>query len=163
MIALGARNRASLEAMDASRALDVPATAEGIRRAADALEAFWAGHATEGVLWPFQVALDEVLSNVVRHGPPGSAVRIRVELKLGAGKLELSVSDDGPAYDPLQAAPADTAASLELRPIGGLGLGLVRGLMDAVEYRRAGGRNQLRMERRLDAPPPARPGSRRRR
>ena len=143
--------------MDAWRRLDVPATPEGIRRAADALEAFCAGHALAGgVLWPFQVALDEVLSNIVKHGlsQRGRHARIQIELKLEAGTLELSVADEAPAYDPLQAAPPDTSAELGRRPLGGLGVELVRKLMDSVEYQRAGGRNRLRMQRRLDAPPP---------
>ena len=61
------------------------------------------------------------------------------------------VSDDGPEFDPLAAAEPDTALGVEERPVGGLGIALVRRLMDAVEYERRGGRNRLLMRRRLVA------------
>jgi len=65
------------------------------------------------------------------------------------------VSDDGPAFNPLQVPEPDVAATLEERRPGGLGVHLVRQLMDRVEYRRAEGRNCLVMTWRRP-----RPGSR---
>jgi anti-sigma regulatory factor (Ser/Thr protein kinase) len=60
--------------------------------------------------------------------------------------------DDGVPYDPLQAAEPDVTASLDERSIGGLGILLVKKMMDTVTYERAGGRNVLRMRKRLPAP-----------
>jgi anti-sigma regulatory factor (Ser/Thr protein kinase) len=138
--------------MDARRNLDVPGSPEGIRRAATELQAFFADHRLDrGMTWPFQVALDEVLSNIVQHGLAGAgqAARIEIELRLGEQELELSVVDDAPPFDPLRAEPPDTGSGPEQRPLGGLGIMLVRRLMDAVEYRRQDGRNRLSMRRRL--------------
>ena len=60
-------------------------------------------------------------------------------------RCEVVVSDDGPAFDPLAAAAPDTSLGVEERPIGGLGIALVRRLMDEVEYERRDGRNHLRL------------------
>lgn len=94
----------------------------------------------------FELALEEVFMNVVMHGTPqGRAPRVEVSLALGDGGLTLTVEDDGPAFDPLSLPPPDVAASLEQRPVGGLGVHLVRRLMDAVRYDRDGDRNRLSM------------------
>jgi serine/threonine-protein kinase RsbW len=63
----------------------------------------------------------------------------------------LLVSDDGPEFDPLAAEAPDTTLAVEDRPIGGLGIELVKRLMDEVRYERSGGRNRLRLARRLVA------------
>jgi serine/threonine-protein kinase RsbW len=138
-----------------TRRLSVPGTDEGVREALDALAALVAGRGlSKAVTWPMEVSLDEVLANVVRHGLEGRAgAAVDVEMRLDTAAFppvcELLVSDDGPAFDPLVAAEADTSLDVEDRPIGGLGITLVRRLMDAVEYERRGGRNHLRMWRRL--------------
>jgi anti-sigma regulatory factor (Ser/Thr protein kinase) len=61
----------------------------------------------------------------------------------------LTVEDDGPAFDPLSLAVPDVTASLDERPVGGLGVFLVRRMMDSVSYHRVGARNQLRMTKQV--------------
>jgi serine/threonine-protein kinase RsbW len=68
-----------------------------------------------------------------------------IDLEPAEGRLELGVSDDGPAFDPLAMATPDIDAPLEERPIGGLGIYLVREMMAGVSYERRDGRNVLRM------------------
>lgn len=139
-----------------TRRLSLPGTDEGIRSALDAAEALFAAHGlTKAVTWPVEVALDEVLANVVRHGLEGrgSGATVELELRLDAGVeppvCEVVVSDDGPEFDPLAAAAPDTSLGVGDRPIGGLGIALVRKLMDEVAYERRDGRNRLRLRRRL--------------
>lgn len=139
-----------------SRRLSVPGTDDGVRQALEALAALWARHGlSRAVTWPMDVSLDEVLANVVRHGlgGRGEGARVEVVLSLDAGSApplcELVVSDDGPAFDPLAAEAPDTTLGVEERPVGGLGLMLVRRLMDDVAYERRDGRNHLRLRRRL--------------
>ena len=67
----------------------------------------------------------------------------------GAGQARAEVEDDGREFDPLTRPPVDTSAPLEQRGIGGLGVHMVRQLMDSVEYRRVTGRNILTMTRRV--------------
>ena len=138
-----------------TRRLSVPATDEGIKAALDALESLWAAQGvSRAATWPVEVSLDEVLANVVRHGllGRGDSARVELELRLDPGdppRCEVRVEDDGPEFDPLGAAAPDTSLGVEERPIGGLGVELVKRLMDEVHYERRDGRNHLRFVRRL--------------
>ena len=90
------------------------------------------------------IAADEVLSNVIDHG---GAVTVQVVAGFRNGRATVEVIDDGKAFDPTAAAAPDTTLDVEERDIGGLGVHLVRKLMDEVEYRRDGERNKLRFSR----------------
>ncbi|MEI6669160.1 MAG: ATP-binding protein [Acidobacteriota bacterium] len=125
----------------------VAANLAGIRTAADALEAFQAEHGLPGGnLWPIHVALDEILSNIVRHGVAGQEDRfVDVTFALMDRSLEVTVVDDGPELNPLALPEPDLVSPLEQRRVGGLGVHLVTHLMERVDYRRLEGRNRLVM------------------
>jgi serine/threonine-protein kinase RsbW len=96
-----------------------------------------------------QVALEEVASNVIKHGyPDGATHTFSVSLSADAEFVTAVVTDDAPAFDPLARAEVDIAQPLAERPIGGLGIHLVRHLMDAVGYERSGAQNVLTLRRR---------------
>jgi serine/threonine-protein kinase RsbW len=84
--------------------------------------------------------------NVAMHGgrPEGPA-RVWLELEHSDGRLALSLSDDGPAFDPLAIPTPDLDAPLEERAVGGLGVHLVREMMAGVSYEYRDGRNVLHM------------------
>jgi anti-sigma regulatory factor (Ser/Thr protein kinase) len=104
----------------------------------------------------FQLALEEVFMNVVMHGTQGDRTpRVEVSLTLIDGGVTLMVEDDGPPFDPLSLPAPDLMASLEERPVGGLGVFLVRQIMDSVRYQRRGARNRLQMTKRLVVGRPA--------
>lgn len=116
------------------------------------LQDFWSSAAlpTAGCL-PFELALEETFMNVVMHGSACGACRhVEVSLAMTAEGLTLTVEDDGPGFDPLSLPPPDLTTGLAERPVGGLGVYLVRQMMDSVSYARIGGRNRLRMSKRLD-------------
>lgn len=117
----------------------------GIRAAADLLDTFQADHGLhQAPGWPVQVALDEILSNIVRHGSAGSEDRfIEMTFALVDGSLQITIVDDGPGLNPLTLPEPDLTAPLEDRRPGGLGIHLVTHLMDRVEYTRRDGRNHL--------------------
>jgi serine/threonine-protein kinase RsbW len=100
---------------------------------------------------PFELALEEIFMNIVMHGSePGRTPWVEVSLDGAAAEsVTMTVEDDGPQFDPLCLPPPDLAAGLEQRPVGGLGVFLVRQMMDAVSYQRVGARNQLRMSKTL--------------
>ncbi len=101
----------------------------------------------------FELALEEIFMNVVMHGTPaGRVTRVEVSLVLHDGCLTLIIEDDGPSFNPLSLAAPDVTASLEERRVGGLGVYLVRQMMDAVGYQRLRGRNQLSMTKRVRGP-----------
>jgi serine/threonine-protein kinase RsbW len=96
------------------------------------------------------VVLDEAVSNAINHGyDAGARGEIVVRLRRRADGVLVEVEDDGRPFDPLQAPPPDLTLPLEQRPIGGLGIHLIRNLMDEVSYARVGGRNVLKMAKKL--------------
>ena len=102
-------------------------------------------------VFSLHLALDEVVTNVIRyaHDDDGRAHPIVVRLALERDVLTAQVEDDGRAFNPLEAPPPDLGANLDERPIGGLGIFLVRSVMTSVEYRREDGRNVLIMSKKL--------------
>ena len=85
-------------------------------------------------------AADEVTSNIVNYS---GASGYRIEAEQTADRLRLRFSDDGKPYNPLLHIDPDTHAAIEKRPIGGLGLVVVKRLSDRVAYSRENGRNVL--------------------
>jgi serine/threonine-protein kinase RsbW len=103
-----------------------------------------------GALADMQIALDEVLTNVIDYGYTDSAEHeIRIRLQVVDGVLEAMVEDDAAAFDPLASAAPDLATPLQERRVGGLGLHFVRKLMTEVTYDRVGERNRLVLRKRI--------------
>src|SRR5687767_14061669 len=102
------------------------------------------------VLYAVNLALDEVVTNLVLHGfddPTGQEFEARLTAKDGVVAAE--VEDEGRSFNPLEFPSPNLEAPLEERELGGLGIHLVRSLMDRVEYRRAGAKNVLSMRKRI--------------
>ena len=99
--------------------------------------------------FPFEVALDEVCMNVIMHGTraSGSPPELAVSLSFDGKTVTMVIEDDGVAFDPLVVAPPDIDTPLEEREIGGLGVFLVRELMDDVSYAHTGTHNRLTMRK----------------
>ena len=96
------------------------------------------------------VVLDEAVSNAINHGyDVGVRGEIAVRLRRRPDSVLVEVEDDGRPFDPLQAPPPDLTLPLEQRPVGGLGIHLIRNLMDEVSYARVGGKNVLKMAKHL--------------
>ena len=102
-------------------------------------------------VYSLNLALDEVVTNVIRHAhdDDGREHPIVVRLALERDVVTAQVEDDGRAFNPLEAPAPNLGASLDERPIGGLGIFLVRSVMNSVEYRREDGRNVLTMKKNL--------------
>ncbi len=94
------------------------------------------------------LAIEEALVNVIQYAyPPEMTKKISLTARWTDDKkhIDFTLKDCGKAFDPLQADVADIDLSLEDRPIGGLGILLVRDLMDTVGYQRLNGENILKM------------------
>jgi serine/threonine-protein kinase RsbW len=115
------------------------------------LREFWAATALPPeAAHSFEIALEEAFINVATHGAlPGRPAQVTVSLQREGEQLTLVIEDDGPAFDPLKLPVPDVRAPLEERRVGGLGVHLVRQLMDAVSYERDGSRNRLRLRKRI--------------
>ena len=120
------------------------ATQDGIAAASAFLDEVVAAPFAE--LAALHVIVDEICSNIVKHsGATGFEVKVEIDDDLSS--LALTVVDDGVAYDPLTHADPDTTLPAEKRPIGGLGIMLVKKMSDSVTYNRTHGRNVLTVRR----------------
>lgn len=92
------------------------------------------------------LGLTEAVTNVVAYAYRDSAEHeIRIRLRADGVGVTLEVEDDGVAFDPLQAERPPVPSSLAEAPIGGLGIHLIRSMLDECHYRREAGRNRLTM------------------
>lgn len=90
-----------------------------------------------------RIAADEVTSNLSAYS---GATEVLCQFAVHSSEITLTFTDDGVAYDPLSQSAPDTTASAEERPIGGLGLLLVKRLMSDVRYERNAGKNILTLQ-----------------
>ena len=96
-----------------------------------------------------QVAAEEALVNVISYAYPddGGDVEIRCNAK-GAEGLVIEIIDWGIPFDPLSLPEPDIEAPPEEREVGGLGIHIMRNIMDEVSYKREGDRNILTLVKR---------------
>jgi serine/threonine-protein kinase RsbW len=97
-------------------------------------------------LTQLQVALDEIVSNVVKYSwPDGGVHQLMVRILVDATGISLDVFDDGQPFDPRHAPePAARPAGRRPRP-GGVGVQMVKKLVDDLAYERTDGRNHTRL------------------
>jgi serine/threonine-protein kinase RsbW len=89
--------------------------------------------------------VEELFTNTVVHGHGGdSDAPVRLDCEVQPGRIALVYEDTGPPHDPFAAVTSpDPGASVEDRPVGGLGVLLVSAMAQEVEYRREGDRNRI--------------------
>ena len=111
---------------------DIEPSRAAVSAFADQLAEFCDAQAVpSAVLNAFQVALDDVLTNIIDYSAPNAPVStIRAHVSVMPDGLQVTVEDDGIAFDPLSAAEPNLDLDLDDRPIGGLGIHLVKTLMD---------------------------------
>jgi anti-sigma regulatory factor (Ser/Thr protein kinase) len=101
------------------------------------------------VRYKIMLALDEAVANVINHAfgdvPPPHLIRVRLDIT--AELFAAEVIDNGRQFDPTTAPDPDLMLPLEQRTPGGLGIHLMRNVMDRLQYRHKGGENTLRMEK----------------
>lgn len=96
------------------------------------------------------VVLDELLTNTVSYGLAERADgEVTVEVDLRPDRLTVTLTDNGTAFDPFGRDAPDTSLSIEERPIGGLGIHLVRQMLDDVSYHRRDDKNVVVLTKRL--------------
>jgi anti-sigma regulatory factor (Ser/Thr protein kinase) len=127
------------------------ADAAALAHAAAALDAFCsAEELPRDAVWPLQVALDEIVANIVSHAAAGrGGGEFDVWFRRDGDRIEIVVADDGPPFDPLALPGPDVTLPLEGREPGGLGIMLIKALMDDVRYERTA-RNVLTIRKRIN-------------
>lgn len=122
-----------------------------LERLAQSLAAFGKAHRLpDQVSQALGLALDEIVTNIISYGYDDQAEhQIHLRLSMQAGEVTVDVEDDGRPFNPLEKATPDVTAPLEERAEGGLGIHLVRTMLDNVEYRRQDGKNRLSLRKRI--------------
>jgi sigma-B regulation protein RsbU (phosphoserine phosphatase) len=91
-----------------------------------------------------RLALEEAVVNVMEYAyPTGTKGEVGIRVTSDGQQLKFIITDSGISFNPTEVATADTTLSAEERPVGGLGILLVRELMDSINYERTNGKNVL--------------------
>lgn len=98
------------------------------------------------------LAIEEAVVNVMEYAyPEGEQGNVDIEVIADDKWLTFIISDNGIPFDPTTQEDADTTLSAEERPIGGLGIFLVRQLMDSINYQRENGKNILTLSKKMES------------
>lgn len=92
---------------------------------------------------PICVSLDEAITNVVTYAYPKTKGNVRITIERLNNRVLVEIIDSGAPFNPLNHPVPDVSASIEKRLIGGLGIHLMRNMMDEMNYRRIDGKNCL--------------------
>lgn len=137
--------------MSGKLSLKVQPRTEELETITAAVEAF--GDAEK---WPadlvfrINLVLEELGLNIINYGGTDDLGEIEITLTSGPESLTIEIVDNGRPFDPLTDAPEpDLESSVKDRAVGGLGVYLVRTMMDKLHYRRDGGRNYLTLVKEL--------------
>ena len=96
------------------------------------------------------LAMEEAVVNVIDYAyPSGTTGNINITAEANEERLKFIINDNGIPFDPTAKAEADITLSVEDRPIGGLGIHLVRKIMDSINYERTEGKNVLTLRKKL--------------
>jgi anti-sigma regulatory factor (Ser/Thr protein kinase) len=98
------------------------------------------------------ICCDEIFTNIASYAYPdgNGSVTVTVEFVSETKSLRIIFSDSGIAFDPLAISEPDTSSALSERKIGGLGMFMVKKMMDSVEYCRENGKNVLTLTKCLE-------------
>ena len=103
-----------------------------------------------GVFTMVNLALEEAVTNVMMYAyPEGTEGFVDIVARVLDDKLEFMITDSGMAFDPTQLPEVDISASVEDRRIGGLGIHMIRNIMDTLVYDRVNGKNILSMTKNI--------------
>ena len=95
-----------------------------------------------------KLAVEEAVTNIIDYAyPDGVEGTVTIAIEADANAVRFVITDTGAEFDPTSVSNADTTLGIDDRPIGGLGIFLVRNLMDSINYERIDGKNVLRLEK----------------
>ena len=131
--------------------LNVPSTVEAIRPATEQAEAWLAGHQVSfEAMYLASLTIEELVTNCIKYGYSDTDEHtVEIVFSVVDGVLTIDVMDDGNPFNPLEAPGPDFSVAAEQRPIGGLGLHLLRELSDEQRYERRDGTNRLTLTKRM--------------
>ena len=131
--------------------LEILSSTDELGRADAAVRAFCEQHGvSEDATHDLCLCLDELVANTMRHGYGGTEGPITVQLSLADEALILELRDRALPFNPLEAPAPNLDVPIEERPIGGLGVHIVRELMTSMEYEWDAGENYVTLTLKLE-------------
>ena len=130
----------------------VPRQIGSLSEVMELVERFFAATSTNPeVRFPVELALEEIFTNMVKYNASGKG-DIRIDLGVRDGDLVVTVTDfDTPRFDPVADSPeVDIDQPLEERRVGGLGIHLVKRMMDRIEYSHRNRTGTITLHKRLN-------------
>ena len=102
------------------------------------------------IVFNLNLVLEEAVVNIINYAyPKEEHESIYLSARMHEGSIVLVLTDTGKAFDPTAAPDADISLSADERQIGGLGIFLIRQIMNEVKYERIDGKNILTLEKKL--------------
>lgn len=125
---------------------------EEIERVSQFVNAFSERHGLDdGTRRKLNLVFDELLNNTISYAYEDDGQHeIEMTMSISQDRLYVAITDDGIPFNPFDNRAPDTRLSIEDRPIGGLGIHLVRNVMDRVSYERRGSFNVVHLEKQLN-------------
>lgn len=122
-----------------------------LTRVAECVDEFCAAHAVSAdCAFKLNVALEELLTNTISYGyQDAQSHEIAIAIAREGDEVVIEVSDDARPFDPLQMNVPEFETPIENRRVGGLGIHLVKTLMDNVAYAYRDGRNHMILRKRI--------------
>lgn len=131
-----------------TRRLTVPATLGHLEELTGMVTGLLKEHGfPEKTIFEMDLAVDEACTNIIRYAYMPGEGEVTLECTVTPTSATVCIIDSGHPFDPLAVEPPDLSGGVEDRPIGGLGVHLIRNLMDTVTYEYTGGKNILCMTR----------------
>ncbi len=123
---------------------ELPLIAEAIELFAE--QADWSA----AIVMQLNLVIEELIVNTINYGyTNGRTGQIQISINTNSQCILLEITDDGDAFNPLDKALPDTTLEIEDRPIGGLGIFLVKNYMDTFKYEYIEGKNCLSLSKQL--------------
>ena len=101
---------------------------------------------------PICVSLDEAVTNVVMYAYPKTKGNVKISIEKLNDRVLVEIIDSGAPFNPLDHPVPDVNVSIEKRMIGGLGIHLMRNMMDELNYRRIDDKNCLSLVKHIGGP-----------
>lgn len=124
---------------------EVPVMTEFVEKTAEQ------AHLDPSTTMTLTLAIEEAVANIMKYAyPEGEVGSIEINATINEGSLSFTIKDSGAPFDPTQVKKADITLNAEEREIGGLGIHLIRNIMDTVEYHHTSNQNILTLTKNIE-------------